>query len=331
MHLALYFLLSFVFSTATDASTQLDLSLFREECPCLKAYDAEPVFAYYAYDIDSCVVYCIGVQACEAVNYCSETKLCKGYSKFGVGYEPEAINNLDCTNFPSYSSTSSERWYWVKEVIDGETTDCQIEHNRLGQTPTSNDYTIQVRGYPLRVFCDWGQNGAPTKTYMNLASAYTTYSHWGGSIYSTDQPIASSTRTFQKVRLLVDKCFLAVSVDDVSYSTLSGAFVENDFTYLFFGKGGNCKSYQTSSPGKHDIYLLDTPFMFAAGLTFRGGGWQGHIQGDPILEPQRSYIMAGGGCGIIQPFSVKDPKTNQDLRLTYIPLNMYDRTGMATT
>ena len=70
MHLALYFLLCFVFSAVTDASTQLDLSLFREECPCLKAYDVEPVFAYYAYDIDSCVVYCIGVQACEAVNYC---------------------------------------------------------------------------------------------------------------------------------------------------------------------------------------------------------------------------------------------------------------------
>ena len=101
--------------------------------------------------------------------------------------------------------------------------------------------------------------------------------------------------------------------------------------FLVFGKGGNCKDYQTSSPGKHNINLFDTPFMFAPGFIFDNRGWNGHIQGVPILEPQRSYVKGGGGCGIINPFSVKDPKTSQDFRMSYIPLNMYDRTGMATT
>ena len=91
------------------------------------------------------------------------------------------------------------------------------------------NYNITVRGYPLNVFCEWGQNGAATKTFMNLPSSSPAISHWGGSNYAHKQPLGTSTRTFQKGRLVVDKCFLAINKSDRTYSVVSGAALQTDW------------------------------------------------------------------------------------------------------
>ena len=50
-------------------TNQVDLSLFRDECPCLKGYSAGLLYQYFAYNVDSCMVYCLGITHCEAINY----------------------------------------------------------------------------------------------------------------------------------------------------------------------------------------------------------------------------------------------------------------------
>ena len=60
-----------------------------------------------------------------------EGKECRGYSKEGIGYEPEAIENLDCQGYPSEPPTSHTRWFWIKEKTNGETENCQTLRNNM--------------------------------------------------------------------------------------------------------------------------------------------------------------------------------------------------------
>ena len=103
-------------------------------------------------------------------------------------------------------------------------------------TASTNDYTIYVRGYPLRVFCEWAQNSGSTKTYLNLPATPSTFSHWGGSSLAGAPTADPTNRTFDKARLLVDRCFLAIQTSDVAYSVVSGESVSDEF-------GKTCESH----------------------------------------------------------------------------------------
>ncbi|XP_063724291.1 uncharacterized protein LOC134851947 [Symsagittifera roscoffensis] len=230
-HLLLLLSLLFVLPIAESVTPpQIDLALFRDECPCLRTYGDEPIFDYFAYDLDSCNVYCIGSLECEAISYCYETRSCRGYDKYAVGFVPEAISNWDCLGNPSESATSGRRWYWIKEVEDGETIDCQDLYERGGSTPAANSYElITVRGYPVHVYCAWPDaENTEARTFLKLRTdAPSSFSVWGGvkpgikADIDSWYPYGRARRDYQKVRLRVDKCLLAANIQDLSYTTLA--------------------------------------------------------------------------------------------------------------
>ncbi|XP_075264840.1 uncharacterized protein LOC142356996, partial [Convolutriloba macropyga] len=207
------------------STQQFDLGVFREECPCLKAYDVNPLFDLYALYLDVCFAYCMGKIDCVAFSYCDEGKECRGYTKDGIGYEPEAIENLDCQGYPSEPTTSHTRWFWVKEKTNGETYDCQSIRNEMFNEPIDSfDWeAIRVRGYPITVFCTWGLKygetfGSPSNTYVDIHDDYHSTAKWGGSP-SDEGPSAVLTRYWWYIQLIVDPCFLAINMSDTSLSS----------------------------------------------------------------------------------------------------------------
>ncbi|XP_075240184.1 uncharacterized protein LOC142335529 [Convolutriloba macropyga] len=307
-------------------ASAVDLSGFTEECPCLKAFGIAPLFSYFAIDLDSCFAICMGFTDCVAFSFCENARDCKGYNKYGVGYYPEAIKELDCDNYPSEPDSSSLRWYWVKETLNGETTDCQIEHDRLSFTPASKRYPIKIRGYEITVYCEWGQNGAPTLTYFEQQGGDPSYVLWGGSIYSTEPKYSTSRREWQQARIEVNRCFVALDIKDISHSTItSGSSYPDNFEYMYFGTGGDCRSSldeEWGQPGEARIDLVNSPFMFPAGLYFDFTGWGGHSHS--VDQTSRLLTMSGsGGCGLGAAL-IKDPVTRIEHHMhNYFPLNLF--------
>ena len=88
--------------------------------------------------------------------YQERSRECTGYSKYGIGYNPLAIEAVNCEDHPSEPETSSRRWVWLKETLGGETTDCQIEHDRLGYTRSYNYFSLLVIIFELNcILFDW--------------------------------------------------------------------------------------------------------------------------------------------------------------------------------
>ncbi|XP_075259917.1 uncharacterized protein LOC142351660 [Convolutriloba macropyga] len=252
---------------------------------------------------------------------------CRGYSKYGIGYNPLAVEAVNCEDHPSEPETSSRRWFWLKETLGGETTDCQIEHDRLGYTPSANRHKIKIRGYEIWVYCEWGQFGAPTLTYFDQQGSNPSFSLWGGSIYYSDPSHYDiSRRVFQQARIEVNRCFVVVDIQDISHATITeGPTYYDEFYYMYYGAGGDCRSSRDNPHGvlgEVRIDLQGSPFMFPAGLYFDFTGWKGRTN-TKALSPQLLTMTGYGGCGLGASF-MKDPNTRVVRRMSrYMPLNLY--------
>ena len=97
----------------------------------------------------------------------------------------------------------------------------------------SKRYPIKIRGYEITVYCEWGQNGAPTLTYFEQQGGDPSYVLWGGSIYSTEPKYSTSRREWQQARIEVNRCFVALDIKDISHSTItSGSSYPDNFEYM---------------------------------------------------------------------------------------------------
>ena len=79
---------------------------------------------------------------------------------------------------------------------------------------TSGNYMVKIRGQEVEVFCDMTSN--PPQEFFSVRA----YSHHGGI---APDLLIESTRTYQAVRLVYDKCWLGVDIRNIQYSTLQPA------------------------------------------------------------------------------------------------------------
>ncbi|XP_075244376.1 uncharacterized protein LOC142338487 [Convolutriloba macropyga] len=261
-----------------------------EHCECLIGTDD---FFDKSLEIvhSDCWAKCFTTPNCFAFEYCDVTKICKLYDSMSVGVNAESVLSDSCKNDGKYSSSEI---YLIKRFPDGETFDC-ADIKSKDSSVIDGYFNIKIRGVDVQVYCLMTND--PPATYIDVDAR----SIWGGSPYDWILPQFSTTRTWTKARILVDKCLIQVKADDRTFSEADAVYEgsDADSAYLWaqnFAFGGGC--FNSPKDAEAFFNLSSTPFFVPTGVYFKLTG------ADPIenkneLNSERQILHLSGtaNCG----------------------------------
>ncbi|XP_075253400.1 uncharacterized protein LOC142345297 [Convolutriloba macropyga] len=271
----------------TKCWAALDLANFVQECDCLMAY-GDSIANYTALTAQICTAACFAQPQCIGFSYCERSRECQLFSRDTLGYVKDAVMNNDCSGHPSEPVTSSKKWYWINEVENAQTQNCQTLWT-ANPGNSNGYYEVVIRGVKTWVYC-FVYNSQPL-TYIDIGG----YSYWGGSTYGLVSPFDPARTVFHRAQVNYDSCLATIqTVDQQFTSYYDGASAANNHL-MGVGNGGSCFGDEY---GSHVVDIRGTIFQFPGWVTFAMTGDHVETINTTYIEAQYSYLEGFGNCGI---------------------------------